>query len=252
MYESTLQKAGLTESQAKIYEVVLKQGLSSAGEISQASGLKRGLTYKVLEELEALQLIQRIVPKKGVASFEPCHPVRLTELAEEKEKQAKNAQVILRGVLEQLTSDFNLISERPGVLFYEGKEAVKKIAADSLTASGEILSYIDNEALDKYWPKENKAYVHKRIERNIKKRLISPDTPYTRKIARDFCDQLIEARVIPVTQAFETVTQIYGNKVSFLTLGEKATIGIIVDDAHITKMHRTIFEYVWSAATPIT
>ena len=252
MYDSSLEKAGLTGSQARVYEALLNRGRLPAGEISRLSGLKRGLTYKVLEELEKLGLVQKNESRRGVAEFEPRHPARLTELAENREREARNAQSILAGIIGQLTSDFNLISGRPSVLFYEGREAVLKIAADSLTATDEILSYIGNEALDKYWPKENRAYVKKRIEKRIRKRLISPDTPYTREIAVRFPDQLIESRVIPASQTLETVVQIYGNKVSFLTLGGEATVGIIVDDHYIAKMHRTIFEYVWSVAQPIS
>lgn len=251
MYENTLSKAGLSPDQARIYEVLLKNGPLPAGEVSKKAELKRGLTYKVLDELVVLGLAKK--NEKGkVLRFEPAHPLQLKELAERKEQEAKVAQEALGGILSNLTSDFNLISGRPGVQYFEGKEAVARIAEDSLTAEGAIYSYIDNDALDKYIPKENERYVRERIKRGIVKKIISIDTSHTRAIAKDFSSQLLECRVIKSNLPFATVMQIYGNKVSYLTLDERVKVGMIIDNPFIAKMHRVLFEQLWDVAQSIT
>lgn len=251
MYENTLSKAGLSSDQARIYEVLLKNGALPAGDVSKNAQLKRGLTYKVLDELVLLGLAKKN-DKEKVLRFEPTHPLQLKELAEKKEQEAKVAQEALGGVLSHLVSDFNLISGKPGVQYFEGKDAVRRITEDSLTADGIIYAYIDSDAVDKYLPKENERYVRERIKRGIVKKMICPESPLVLAQAEELSKTLLECRVMKVNRPFATAMQIYGNKVSYLTLDEKIKIGIIIDNPFIASMHRTLFEQHWAAARPIT
>ncbi len=250
MYENTLTKAGLSPDQALIYEVLLKGGALPAGEVSKKAQLKRGLTYKVLDELVLLGLAKKN-EKAKVLRFEPAHPLQLKELAEKKEQEAKVAQEALGGIIGNLTSDFNLISGKPGVQYFEGRGAIKRITDDSLTAKGEIYAYIDNEALDKFMLGENVQYVPQRVKRNIFKKILSPDTSYDRKLAPEVAQTYAELRVISGVARFATVTQIYNNTVSFLTLNDKMIIGIIIEDPYISLMHKTLFEHQWSVTPPL-
>lgn len=250
MYESTLTRSGLTEIQAAIYEVLLKNGPMPAGTLAKKAALKRGITYKALGELEGLGLVEK---KEGaVALFAPAHPVRLKELAEEKELEAQNAQVALQSTLTSLISDFNLISGKPGVRFYEGKLGAQTVADDSLTARGEIYSYIDNEAVNRHIPDINKKYIQKRDDLKLKKKMITLDTPYMRQRILSLNPNTTEVRVIPGKYPFAAVMQIYDNKVSYITLDSEKIIGIIIDNPAIAKMHRALFEYAWSTAKPLS
>lgn len=251
MYESTLQKSGLSSEQAVIYELLLKNGTLPAGTISERTKIKRGLVYKVLDELTAKGLVIKN-EKEKILRFEASHPLRLKELAESQELEAKVAQEALSGIIGNLTSDFNLISGKPGVQYYEGDEAIRRITEDSLTADGIIYAYIDNDAVDKYMPEINKLYVQERVKRGIIKKLICPEAPAILLQAEKISKTLLECRVIKGVESFATVMQIYGNKVSYLTLDEKVKIGIIIDNPFIARMHRTLFEQLWASARPIT
>ena len=127
MYEKTLEQIGLSPNQAAIYEILIKNGPLSAGKIAQKSPLKRGLVYKILEELAAMNIVEKLEEPKKVAVFRANHPLKLKDLAENKEQKARDSIKILESLLPSLTSDFNLISGRPGVKFYEGKEGIIKI-----------------------------------------------------------------------------------------------------------------------------
>src|SRR3989344_3806878 len=127
MFEQQLEQSGLTKNQAVVYEALLKTGATPARTLLAAIPLKRGLAYKVLDELAGLDLVSKKDEPGKVAIFEPAHPSKLKEIAETKEKQAQNTQVALDGILGQLSSDFNLSAGKPGVRFYEGVEGVKKV-----------------------------------------------------------------------------------------------------------------------------
>src|SRR3989344_39724 len=250
-YSQPLTQAGLNPEQAAVYEVLLKNGPSPARRVAQNSPDKRSLVYKILDELIAQGLATKKDEIGRVSVFEPAHPVKLKEFAEKKAEEARQAQTALDGILGQMASDFNLFSGKPGVQFYEGIEGVNKITADSLTAKDVIYSYVDNEAVNKYVPKINEEYVKKRERLGIMKKMITVDGEYIRRKVKTYNPAVSEVRVIPNTFPFVSVMQIYGNKVSYLTLDEKKMIGIIIDDPAIARMHKTLFEFTWSVAKPL-
>lgn len=251
MFEQALGQAGLDKEQAEVYEALLKTGPAPARKISQATPYKRTLVYKILEDLGKLGLVARHDEAGKVSVFAPAHPLKLKELAAKKEQQARDAQTALEGILGQLTSAFNLVSGQPGVEFFEGDEGVRKVAWDSLASKSEILSYIDNEAVNKYLPKLNQEYTAARNRLIIKKRMLTIDSAYIHSREKDYNRATTDIRLISGEFPFATVMQIYDDKVSYITLGDKKMIGIIIADPHIAKMHRSLFEYTWSAAKPL-
>lgn len=248
MYEQTLLKSGLSAEQAVIYEVLLKNGPLPAGEISKKALLKRGLTYKVLDELIKLGLVNKN-NKTKVLRFEPTHPLRLKELAESKEQEARVAQEALAGVISNLVSDFNLISGKPGVQYFEGAAAIRILADDTLKSGNEVLTYLDYEVMDKYLPAENARYIAERVKKGIYKRIIGPDNLYVRSLEAKLKKNLVSMRLIPKSSVpFTSIVQIYDKKVSFLSYDERRRIGVIIDDPFISQMHRTLFEALWEKA----
>jgi sugar-specific transcriptional regulator TrmB len=250
-YLASLSQAGLTYTQAKIYELLLKNGPLKAGKIHQKTDLKRGLVYKVLEELVDLGMVNKKEPGK-VAIFEAEHPAKLKDLAEKQEQKAKTAQLVLDGLLGQMISEFNLVSGRPGVQFFEGKEGIKRVLEDSLTSRTEIYSYADIDAINKYINDLNMDYVAKREKLKLKKKGIFLDTPETRRLLAGYHTDITESRVIKHSGTpFATVMQIYDNKISYITLTRERMIGVIVEDPLIYHMHLYLFEYMWSTAERI-
>ncbi len=250
-YLQTLVAAGLEPDQAQVYEILLKSGPLKAGKIAQKSPLKRGLVYKILDELVSLGLVIKNEPSGKVATFEPAHPLKIKEFAEAREAKLKTAQLALDGIIGQLTSDYNLALGKPGIQFYEGKEGVSRVANDSLGSKTEILSYLDNEAINKYIPDINKDYIQKRNRMKIAKRMIAVNSQYVRDRAKQFNKSTTQIRVIEKGYPFATVMQIYDGKVSYITLDNKKMVGVIIADPHIYQMHKILFDFTWTHAKPI-
>lgn len=251
-YLPYLTQAGLDQDQATIYECLIKNGQLPAGKISQKTPIKRGLVYKILETLTEMGLVIKHEEPKKVAVFEPAHPLKLKELAEKKEEQAKSAQDVLSSILPVLTSDFNLASNKPGFQYFEGLEGVKRVAEDSLHSKTEILSYIDNEAVNLYLKDFNVEYSRRRNALQVKKRMLAKDSEYIRARAKTFDQSTTEVRTINVPTPFATVMQIYDNKISYITLDPKRMISVLIEDQHIAQMHRMLFEQTWTTSTPLT
>ena len=251
MYEENLLQSGLTKHQALIYEALLSGGPERAGKLAKTLPIKRGLVYKTLDELIELDLVEKNEPEGEVAVFHPKHPLNLKDLAEKREQKARDAKRVLEGVLPSLVSDFNLISGRPGIQYFEGKEGVKQALEDTLTSTEEICAYSDLEAISKYIPEINQWYAKRREDLGIKKRGIIIDTPFSRKFLKGYHTEITHNRFIEKGSfPFGALLQIYDGKVSYITLAEDAFWGCIIHNAAIYGMHKALYEDTWSHATP--
>lgn len=241
--------SGLQKNEAIVYELLLKNGPMRAGAIAKQVTLKRGLVYKVLEDLAREDLVEKKEAPREVAVFYPKHPLNLKDLAERREQKARDAKLALEGVLPSIVSDFNLISGRPGVEFYEGLEGVKRVLDDTLTSHEEICAYSDIEAIDKYIPEMNKKYAERRKQLFVKKRGIVIDTPFTRDFLRGYYSKITENRFIQKGRfPFGALFQIYDEKVVYVTLEKDNFMGFILHNKAIYQMHRALYEDAWAHA----
>lgn len=251
MYEQHLQQVGLTSDQAIIYETLVKEGPLLASDIAYKSKVGRTLTYKVLKELEGLELVLKDTIDGSVAIFTAAHPTKLEELLTVKEKGLKNAQAALSGIMDTLVSDFNLVIGKPNVRFFEGNDGIQAILNDSLNSNEEIRAYSDIATIQKYGRAMSNDYIKSREKMSVRRRSIMPDTPenrtlvsknYTGKLAK-----LSETRFIGGDKTpFETYMQIYDGKISYIAFSKDDLVGTIIDDQRIYQLHKTLFDHLWS------
>lgn len=253
-YQQSLIQAGLNSEQALIYEVLLRNGPLPAGRIHQKTPLKRGLVYKRLDELVAVGLVAKKDQPGKVAIFEPAHPLKLKELAEQKEEQAKTAQTALSGVMNQLTSEYNLAVGKPGVRFYEGLEGIKTVTFDNLTAKTPILAYLDMATIFQHLKPMNDEYVKIRRRLKLKKLNLVNDTLENKQYLATYNRDITDIRLMSQQEApmhFACMMQIYDNKVSYVTIDPDRWIGVIIEDKNIADMHRQLYMYSWQIAQPL-
>lgn len=246
--EKILIEAGLSEEQSAIYSALLDKGPMKAGAISSWTGIKRGLIYKVLDQLENMGLVTQKGGDGTVAVFAPEHPSTLAVIMERKEKSIALAKETLTFALGSLSSKFNLLSGKPNVQFFEGLEGILKVAQDSLSSETDICSFVDTEAVIERYPELNKEYVSKRLKNNVKKKIISMDCDLVREISKSDNKDFTEQRVVKNKLHFATIVMIYDNKISYITLDPKKNIGVIIEDPDIYKTNKAIFDYIWETA----
>lgn len=248
-YQETLEHAGLSGAQAEVYSALLTHGKQTAGALTKRVEIKRGLVYKVLEDLMALGLVEKEGEGNEVTQFFPRHPSLLLDMVEKKTRELKSAEVSLGGVLPILVSRFNLSSGGPGIRIYEGEEAVVKTMEDSLLAKNIIRSYVDVEAVEKNLKERNAQYMKKRERLQVAKRLLVVDNPFTRELYAKEKSLITDVRFIPRGGVLcEVAMQIYDGKVSYLTLLPKVAIGVVIEDPRIFQMHAFLFDALYEKA----
>lgn len=253
-YEEILQKAGFSREQALIYSFLIKNGPAPARKISLNTEIKRGLLYKVLDQLNEIGLIEKIDKEGSVAIFKPKHPSDIVDKLEQKKKELQNASESLKVVVGQMISDFNLISGKPNVQYFEGLSGVKTVLEDTLYAKEEILAYGDLESIEKYIKDINDWYVKERVKFQVKKKGLVLDTPFNRDFLSNYAKDVTDTRLIKMqSEPFATIMQIYDDKISYITFNDngKNIISMIITNPHIYEMHKKLFETHWNQATSL-
>lgn len=135
--------------------------------------------------------------------------------------------------------------------FYEGVEGVKNVLLDTLETPQvtEILSYtsadylaigFDEDFLERYW--------QKRVSLKIPSRGIMPDTPAARSLFNEEKNRkkLRRLKFVPADKAgFTNEVDIYGDRVSFISLDKENLYGVVIKSKSIAETQRNIYELLW-------
>ncbi|PIQ68732.1 MAG: hypothetical protein COV91_02530 [Candidatus Taylorbacteria bacterium CG11_big_fil_rev_8_21_14_0_20_46_11] len=248
--EKSLGACGLSAEQAKIYLFLLGNGMSPAKGISLKTGIGRPLTYKILEQLTELLLVEKREDVGKVTFFRPCHPKRLKELASKRKEEMEHSSLGLQSALGLLTSQFNALQDKPNIKFFEGEEGIKHVYEDILATGRDIVIITSpihegrQEVLHLI-----KEQVKKQAEQNIKTRAITPH--HEGKITAMPIDEdekhLITRKMVP-SEKLNIPAQIivYEDKVA-ITNFKESLVTVLVESKYIAETFRIMFEYIWDS-----
>ncbi|MFH1608816.1 MAG: helix-turn-helix domain-containing protein [Patescibacteria group bacterium] len=248
--ENILIQAGLSGEQAQAYQALLEKGPQRASDLSKWTGIKRGLIYKVLEQLESMSLVSKKGGTGTVAVFSPSHPSLLLSNIERKEKEVALTKEMLTSSIGSLSSKYNLITGKPNVQFFEGEDAIEKITGDYPENETEIRQWIDINLANKEIQEKFKEYLEKRIKKGISKRMILPNNQKSEEYAKNAIE-MTKIRIEKNIQNLPTAVQVYDNKVTILTLEENKKIGLIIEDSSIALTLKNIFDSGWEKLTSL-
>ncbi len=246
--ENILIQAGLSEEQALVYDTLLERGPQKASNLSDWTGVKRGLTYKVLEQLEIMGLVEKKGGEGTVATFYPQHPSLLMHTLEGREKELALAKEMLTFSLGTLSSKYNLIAGKPSVQFFEGAQAVERITRDYPNAGEEIRQIIDIGHAMESIPSETKNYQEERLKKKISKRMIVTHSDRNKAyIAHPVA--LTTYKTIDAIDSLSVSIQVYGDKVSILELKKENIIGLLIENVDIADSMKKIFDALWEKSS---
>lgn len=243
-----LRHLGLTVGEIKVYAALLENGPQPVSDLIKLTNLKKGDCYNKLSDLLQKDLIEEFAANKK-KHYRLASPKKLEEVANSRYQEAEAAKKEVESVLPQIISTYTLAYQQPGIIVFEGQEAMRRVLDDSLTAEGDILQYVDLETVLGVYPKLNAAYARKRKQLKKKKRIILSDNPLAHRYASDQDPEITAVRLVKhQLPRFYSVMQIYNNKVSYLTLKPEGMIGVIIEDPYLAKMHQALFEMNWEQA----
>jgi len=233
MLGESLETAGLTRVEAKVYMTLIDLGPSLAGQITKKSGIHRRTIYDALDRLAEKGLISYIV-KNNRKYFEAASPERIVDLIKEKEAEIKKD-------IPDLMSLFSKTKAKEETLFFKGKDGLKTAFEDQISEGKEILvlgaSPEAGEIMQFYFKWYNKRRQEKKIHINFIANVESKG-----KIKAP----LSEIRYLP--DLGPAAINIYADKVAIILWSMEKPVAIIIKNKDISDSYRIFFEHMWKTA----
>ena len=243
--KKSLEYVGFSEKEVLVYLALLELGKGTVTQISRKAGINRPTGYHVLESLAVKELVKMSgkEPKEEYIAESPDQIEKL--LAKKIETDQKYLEEIQK-IIPQLKSIHN-VSDRPKVLFYEGREGLERVYEDTLTSHEPIRAYASvgdmHAGLPGYFPE----YYKRRAGAGIAIRAIIPNTEIGRERKSFDSKEMRETALVPMDKfSFSPEINIYDNKVMIASWREK--LGIIIESSEIADAMKKIFELAWAEA----
>ncbi len=248
MYEDFLQRLGLSQNEALIYNILLTRGKSEARDIVEQSGLGRGNVYNLLASLLQKKVIFMTEGKKQIYSV--AHPERLLALLEERRHDIDRIAQEAKELMPKFISHMQIATGKPVLRFFEGLTGLEEAIEDSLTADERgICTFLDVTAFRGEIAEANTRYVKKRLAKGVAKKILVADTPEARSFFGPIAMPSTEVRYLEeYPQGIAAVTEIYNDTIAFFTLHETSSLAALMTDTTIATMQRAQFMYLWKLA----
>lgn len=224
-YTEIIKKAGLNESQAKVYNALLVGGEMAPTEIAEKTKETREYCYLVAKKLEEMGLIEQIKTKK--ITYRVLNPSNLELLAEKRRKIIQKNEKTVKDSMSELLDTFYANNEMPGSRTLEGIEGVKEVYRDVLRVKKDV--YLLRTTADEQLSGERggdflEKYRKKLPILGIKTYALTPITPiglYHEQSGEDKRIGFFRTWMPLKDYDAPVAVQVYGDKVAFIAFGEK-------------------------------
>lgn len=238
-----LVKTGLNEKEARVYLAMLELGPSTAYRIAPKAGIKRPITYVILESLQTKGLVS-VVPEGDRKMFVAADPAKLLGEMEQKKELYKR----FLPNLEALYADASK-KEKPQVQFFEGKEAVYSLY-EKIYQSKEVAFFSTIRDILSIFPDFPKELNKKAMARGVSVRELltksSADIAYAKTMKHG---KFFEQRFAGGIGEFFTDNCLFDGQVAFFAF-EPFLYAVLVRSDGVYKSLKTLYEFAWNSAEP--
>lgn len=253
MYKEQLQNFGLTKGQSAVLSYLLENKEAKASQIAKNINHPRGVVYKVLEELLAMELVEKLEKDGQIARFRATHPQNIEKVLDSQEKKLSQNKKAWENLFPELVSRYNLTLNKPGVKFFEGEEGFKKVLYDTLASKTDVYLFINTEAMaeEEKFKEINNEYKQKRIQSKLNKKILrvgqKPELAFG--TSDEKYDAVTEIRYTgKSSENSKAAIHIYDGKVSYQIIDGEKIIGILVENKNIYEINKAWFEMMWENA----
>jgi len=243
--KKTLEYVGFSEKEILVYLALLSLGKGTVTQISRKAGINRPTGYHILASLEVKELV-KTSGKEPKQEYVAESPDQIEKFLLKKIENDQSCIREARKIIPELKSIHN-VSDRPKVLFYEGREGLEKVYEDTLTSCEPIRAYASvgdmHAGLPGYFPE----YYKRRAKKGIFIRAIIPNTEAGLERKTFDKGEMRETALVPKDSFyFSPEINIYDNKIMIASWREK--LGIIIESHEIADAMKKIYELAWAEA----
>ena len=243
--KKSLEYIGFSGKEVLVYLALLELGSGTVTEISRKAGINRPTAYHILSALESKELV-KISGKEPKQEYVAESPDQIEKLLLRKLADEESYLDKARKIIPELKSMHN-VTDRPKVLFYEGREGLERVYEDTLTSTETIRAYANLEYMNIGLPGYFPEYFKRRAGKGIFIRAIGPRTQDNLELAKRNVEEKRETALIPKDKYdFSPEINIYDNKMMIASWKEK--LGIIIESGEIADAMKKVFELAWAEA----
>lgn len=232
MEVKSLVELGLTESEARIYQAVLKLRVCTVRQISKECGFHRTNIYDVLEQLKEKGLITFFSEGKTM-KYSASDPQNLYGFLKEKKE-------ILDSIFPNLKSMYSQSKEEVQVEVYKGTEGMKAAWRDMLKEGKTLYGFGVRGQLREKLPVFSQQWL-----RDIRKKKIPYYGIYTQKGNNP--SYYTEIRYVSKELSSPVATFIYGDKIN-INLWDPELLAIVIKSKLVASMYKKHFDLMWKLA----
>jgi sugar-specific transcriptional regulator TrmB len=236
-----LEKLGLNQKEALVYMALLELGTSSVEGIAKKAGTKRPTTYLILDDLQRKGLAT-LIPRAKKVLYMPEPPDKIAS-------DLNRKQELVKRFMPNLLAVYNEPKNKPQVLLFEGKEAVKDLYDKILNAKevewfGTVRDFVN------LYPEYEEQLVKKTLEKKIKVRELLTQNPADIEFAKSVThSEYYQQRFTKTGEEFLTDNALYDGNVVFFSY-QPHIFAVVIQSKTIYQSLRTLFELAWTQAEP--
>lgn len=250
MLDYSLEQFGLNPTEVKVYLALLPLGTVPASTLGRRLQIPRSTAKYTCEQLAQKGLIISS-NKNNTTLYAARNPSHLQNLIEKQREQLEEKQSQLNEVVNELTGLFQQSEVLPKVSYFEGADNVIRMFEDVLKENKTLYGalYINDEVDTRILHYIEKVYIPARIKMGFQSWMIFNDDERTQKYETDHEEMNRVILYVPKDEfPFEICFHIYGEKIAFYYSTKNMSMGVIIEDARIQKMHFSLFKMAWNYA----
>ena len=230
----------LTDTEAKIYVLLLKLGSVKASEIIKRAQLHRTTVYDVLERLIEKGLAS-VVVKNDKKYFEATSPKKFLDKIEEQKAGLLKKEQAAKNIVFELEKIKKGKNEQSSVRIYYGKEGLKTVLEDIIIEGKDFVGYGGELRFKDILPRYIDIWAEKRRKNKIYAKLIGS------KGTKEPKWKMNELRAVSKDYFSPATTIVYGNK-AIIILVEEPILIIQIESRKIADSYRAYFNLLWKIA----
>jgi sugar-specific transcriptional regulator TrmB len=242
--EEILHQIGLSDKESTLYLLLLAEPHQTAQELGFRASITRTNVYRLLEKLQAQQLIA--ASNDAVKHFSVTEPQNLQKLLQQKQQEIKQASSSLSAVMPQFRAQYSLSLDKPGVVYLPGEDGLERLLQDMAHSKTEVLLIAGDEPKNKEVLRRFRELIMIRKENGIHTRALFHDGSHRDRITDKFAARGFSVRFAGTTP-FDSEVIVYEDNVVFSVYNPSLITTIITNKAFASTM-RTVFEQLWENA----
>lgn len=240
-FTETLEAAGLSETEAIIYTTLLGSARMTLSEIARTSGVKRATCYQYIDLLLSKDFVVRVPIKKRMF-YSAANPKKILAIAKKK-------YATLEAAVAEMSKQHDRSTNKPKVLFYEGKREIKHIYEDLFQTVGDAYSIFPPSAFfENFTEQEYNEFDAAITQHAFKSKDLIIGDQYFKRIrsireGHPSADKL--TKKLPESFKSNVDVLIHNDKVALISLHDLSAL--IIESKDIAELFKSMHSSIWKS-----